>query len=63
MARQSMPGGTKPNVPPGSYVIREVSQSGWTCDYPGTGASCQHSVTLGPSNVNSAGSWELGKVD
>src|SRR5438128_806520 len=43
------------NVPPGSYVLREVAQSGWTCDYPGTGSSCQHSVTLSTSNVNSMG--------
>jgi hypothetical protein len=42
------------NVPPGSYVLREVAQSGWTCDYPGTGSSCQHSVTLNTSNVNSS---------
>src|SRR5205823_3120296 len=43
------------NVAPGSYVLREVAQSGWTCDYPGTGSSCQHSVTLSASNVNSMG--------
>src|SRR5438874_4593013 len=43
------------NVAPGSYVVREVAQSGWTCDYPGTGSSCQHSVTLSTSNVNSMG--------
>ena len=27
------------NVPPGTYVVREVGQSGWTCDYPGTGSA------------------------
>src|SRR5438270_5834584 len=43
------------NVAPGSYVLREVAQSGWTCDYPGTGSSCQYSVTLSASNVNSMG--------
>jgi hypothetical protein len=43
------------NVPPGSYVLREVAQSGWTCDYPGTGSSCQHPVTLNSGNVNSSG--------
>ena len=32
------------NVPPGSYIVREVAQTGWTCDYPGTGSACQHSV-------------------
>ncbi len=43
------------NVAPGSYILREVAQSGWTCDYPGTGSKCQNSVTLSSSNVNSTG--------
>src|SRR5206468_7623084 len=38
-----------------SYILREVGQSGWTCDYPGTGSSCQHAITLNASNVNSTG--------
>jgi SdrD B-like domain len=42
-------------VAPGTYVIREVAQSGWTCDYPGTGSECEHTVTLNSENVNSAG--------
>ena len=43
------------NVMPGSYVLREVGQTGWTCDYPATGSACQHAVTLNGSNVNSSG--------
>src|SRR5262249_60825636 len=42
------------NVAPGSYILREVGKSGWTCDYPGTAGSCQHSVTLSTGNVNSS---------
>jgi hypothetical protein len=49
------------NVPPGTYIIREVSQSGWTCDYPGTGSACQHKVTLNSENVNSSGN-DFGNV-
>jgi hypothetical protein len=43
------------NVAPGSYLVREVAQSGWTCDYPGTGSSCQHAVTLNSTKINSGG--------
>jgi len=42
-------------VSPGTYVIREVGQAGWSCDYPGTAASCQYSVTLNAANINSTG--------
>ncbi len=43
------------NVAPGSYLVREVGKSGWTCDYPGTGSSCQHAATLNTSDINSSG--------
>src|SRR5438270_192150 len=43
------------NMAPGSYLVREVAQNGWTCDYPGTGSICEHTVALSSSNVNSSG--------
>src|SRR5947209_20349037 len=43
------------DVAPGTYVLREVGKTGWTCDYPGTGGSCQHAVTLDTTNINSSG--------
>ena len=42
-------------VGPGSYIVREVGQSGWTCDYPGTGSACHNVVTLSASDINSSG--------
>src|SRR5947209_13570288 len=43
------------DVAPGTYVLREVGQTGWSCDYPGTGGSCQHTVILSSENINSTG--------
>src|SRR5262249_44114591 len=49
------------NVEPGSYIVREVVKEGWTCDFPGTGSSCQYKVTVSESEINSTGN-DFGNV-
>jgi hypothetical protein len=49
-------------VKPGAYSVREVSQAGWTCSFPGT---CQYNVTFESGEVKSGadfGNWEPATV-
>jgi hypothetical protein len=39
-------------VEPGTYIVEEVPQSGWTCDVPGEGKACQYEVTIDSEHLN-----------
>jgi SdrD B-like protein len=39
-------------VEPGTYIVQEVGQSGWTCDVPGEGKACQYEVTIDSEHLN-----------
>jgi uncharacterized repeat protein (TIGR01451 family) len=39
-------------VEPGTYIVEEVPQSGWTCDVPGEGTACRYEVTIDSEHLN-----------